>query len=139
MATTEHPHRATADEISAVVAALEQAQRSESVEDFVALFGPDAVWTTGHGRVLLGRTAIAAFTAQVLPGSMEGGLTPCYDVEHIGMIRPDVAVAKVRQHYEDGDGNPVNGVGSPTYVMTRDGDGWRIVVGQNTEVINPHA
>ncbi|MET0495209.1 MAG: hypothetical protein ABW000_18970 [Actinoplanes sp.] len=35
--------------ISAVVAALQQAQRHEDVDAFVRLFRADAIWTTGHG------------------------------------------------------------------------------------------
>lgn len=38
---------------------------SKDVEGFLALFRPDALWTTAHGKVLLGLDAIAAFTPAV--------------------------------------------------------------------------
>ena len=86
-----------------VVASLEHAQQHELVEEFVALFHPDAVWVTGGGLRLIGREAIAEFTRQVLPGAMAHS-TARYDVEHIVFVRPDVAVVAVRQRPIDLDG-----------------------------------
>lgn len=48
--------------IEQVVATVERAQRAKDVEGFLALFHPDALWTTGHGKVLIGFDAIAEFT-----------------------------------------------------------------------------
>ena len=118
-----------------MVAALEHAQQHELVEEFVALFHPDAVWVTGGGRRLVGRDAIAEFTRQVLPGAMES--TARYDVEHIVFVRRDVAVVAVRQRPVTLDGTPLadRGEGRPTYVMAKDATGvWRIHAGQNTPV-----
>ena len=119
-----------------VVATLEHAQEDELVEEFVALFHPDAVWVTGGGRRLVGRDAIAEFTRQVLPGAMAHS-TARYDVEHIVFVRPDVAVVAVRQRPVTLDGTPLadRGEGRPTYVMAKDSTGvWRIHAGQNTLV-----
>jgi uncharacterized protein (TIGR02246 family) len=65
--------------ITQVVAAIEHAQRNELVDEFVALFREDAIWTTGGGKLLIGRDTIAVFTRKVLPGAMKG-LVPSYQV-----------------------------------------------------------
>jgi uncharacterized protein (TIGR02246 family) len=122
-------------EIEAVVTELQRAQRAEDVDGFVALFHPDAVWVTAHGRRLVGRDAIAAFTAQVLPGAMQDSAA-VYEVEHVVEVRPDVAVVAVRQRPVTLDGAPIvdQAEGRPTYVLARDDGAWRIVAGQNTQV-----
>jgi uncharacterized protein (TIGR02246 family) len=119
-----------------VVAALEHAQQQELVEEFIALFHPDAVWVTGGGRRLIGRDAIAEFTRQVLPGAMAHS-TARYDIEHVVFVRPDVAVVAVRQRPIDLDGVPLadRSEGRPTYVMAKHTTGaWTIRAGQNTLV-----
>lgn len=121
--------------IEGVVAALEHAQRYESVEEFVSLFREDAIWTTGGGKLLIGRDAIAAFTEQVLPGGMKG-LVPFYEVVHVLFIRPDVAAVKVRQRYFTPAGEPATelGEGTPMYVMSKEDGSWRLTANQNTAV-----
>ncbi|WP_222105957.1 SgcJ/EcaC family oxidoreductase [Catellatospora sichuanensis] len=125
--------------LARVVAAVEHAQRHELVDEFVALFREDAIWTTGGGRLLIGRDAIAAFTAQVLPGAM-AGLVPSYEVVHVLFIRPDVAAVKVRQRYFSPDGVLMTeqGEGTPMYVMSKEDGGWRLVANQNTSVADAH-
>ena len=121
--------------VTAVVAELQRAQWAEDVDGFVDLFRPDATWVTAHGKRMTSRDEIAAFTAQVLPGS-QAEMRSTYEVVHTVFPRPDVAVVAVRQKAFDLDGVPVNiPEGRPTYVMVRDDDGdWRIVAGQNTQV-----
>jgi len=122
--------------ITRVVATLEHAQQNELPDEFIGLFREDAIWTTGHGRRLFGRSEIADLTRRLLPGSMTES-TQTYTVEHVLFIRPDVAAVKVRQQYVTLDGEPIEGeqLGSPLYVMSREDGGWRIVVGQNTAVV----
>jgi uncharacterized protein (TIGR02246 family) len=122
--------------IKQVVATLEHAQQHELVSEFVGLFRPDAIWTTGGGKLLTGRDEIAAFTRTVLPGAMKDS-TATYDVVHVLFIRPDVAAVKVRQRPVTLDGQPIPGEneGSPVYIMAKEADGWRLVVGQNTVVL----
>ncbi|MFI7387379.1 SgcJ/EcaC family oxidoreductase [Streptomyces sp. NPDC049813] len=117
--------------IEQVVAAVERTQRAKDTEGFLALFHPDALWTTAHGKVLVGHDAIAAFTRAVLPrASWDGEVT--YTAVHTRFLRPDVAAVKVRQVYHAADGDTE---GSPLYVMTKQPDGaWLLHVGQNTEV-----
>ncbi|MEU2389696.1 SgcJ/EcaC family oxidoreductase [Streptomyces sp. NPDC007369] len=120
--------------IAEVVAEVQRTQRAKDPEGFLALFHPDALWTTGHGKVLIGFEAIAEFTRAVLPSAeWDGEVT--YEVVHAQFLRPDVAAVKVRQLYRNADGEPVS-EGAPLYVMTRDGqDGpWLLTACQNTEV-----
>ncbi|MGW4502562.1 SgcJ/EcaC family oxidoreductase [Micromonospora sp. NPDC004336] len=117
--------------IEQVVATVERSQRARDPEEFLALFHPDALWTTGHGKVLIGFEAIAEFTRAVLPNaSWDGEVT--YEVVHTQFLRPDVAAVKVRQVYRSAEGDTE---GAPLYVMTRQADGaWLLHVCQNTEV-----
>ncbi|MFJ9822789.1 SgcJ/EcaC family oxidoreductase [Streptomyces sp. NPDC101160] len=117
--------------IEQVVAAVERTQRAKDVKGFLALFHPDALWTTAHGKVLIGFDAIAEFTRAVLPSaSWDGKVT--YEAVHTQFLRPDVAAVKVRQVYHSAEGNTE---GAPLYVMTRQGDGsWLLHACQNTEV-----
>ncbi|GGR75856.1 MULTISPECIES: SgcJ/EcaC family oxidoreductase [Streptomyces] len=117
--------------IEQVVATVERTQRAKDVEGFLALFHPDALWTTAHGKVLIGLDAIAEFTRAVLPhASWDGEVT--YEAVHTQFLRPDVVAVKVRQVYHSAEGNTE---GAPLYVMTKQGDGsWLLHACQNTEV-----
>ncbi|MFD7867703.1 SgcJ/EcaC family oxidoreductase [Streptomyces sp. NPDC057682] len=117
--------------IEDVVATVERTQRDKDVEGFLALFHQDALWTTAHGKVLVGYEAIADFTREVLPNSdWDGAVT--YETVHTKFLRPDVAAVKIRQIYHAPEGDSE---GTPLYVMTKQDDrGWLLHVGQNTEV-----
>jgi uncharacterized protein (TIGR02246 family) len=117
--------------IEQVVATVERTQRAKDTEGFLALFHPDAVWTTAHGKVLIGFDAIAEFTRTVLPtASWDGEVT--YEAVHTQFLRPDVAAVKVRQIYRSATGDTE---GAPLYVMTKQDDGrWLLHACQNTEV-----
>ena len=131
----EDARAADLDAIAQVVAAVERAQNGERVDDFVALFRPDAIWTTGGGRVLLGRDAIAAFTAQVLPAGMTD-LACSFEVAHVLFIRLDVAAVKVRQRYTSPTGRRAaeEGEGTPLFVMAKQDGRWWLTACQNTLV-----
>jgi uncharacterized protein (TIGR02246 family) len=117
--------------IEQIVATVERTQRARDAEGFLELFHPDALWTTAHGKVLIGFDAIAEFTRAVLPAASWAGEVT-YEPVHIQFLRPDVAAVKVRQVYHSAEGDTA---GSPLYVMTRQDDGrWLLHVGQNTEV-----
>lgn len=117
--------------IAQVVAAVERTQQTKDAEGFLALFHPDALWTTAHGKVLIGLDAIAEFTRAVLPkADWDGSVT--YEVVHTQFLRPDVAAVKVRQVYHAPDGDSE---GAPLYVMTKQDDGaWLLHANQNTQV-----
>lgn len=118
--------------IEKIVAHVERTQRAKDAEGFLALFHPDALWTTAHGKVLVGFDAIAEFTRAVLPGaSWDGEVT--YEVAHVRFLRPDVAAVKIRQVYHSAAGDSE---GAPLYVMTKQDDGrWLLHAGQNTPVL----
>ncbi|KUL29034.1 hypothetical protein ADL12_28040 [Streptomyces regalis] len=117
--------------IAQVVATVERTQRAKDPDGFLALFHPDALWTTGHGKVLIGLDAIGEFTRAVLPAATwDGEVT--YEVAHTQFLGPDVAAVKVRQVYHSPKGDLE---GAPLYVMTRQDDGrWLLHACQNTEV-----
>lgn len=134
--TTETAHSKAAQEadleaIAQVVATVERTQRARDADGFLTLFHPDALWTTAHGKVLIGFDAIAEFTRAVLPNAtFEGEVT--YEVAHTQFLRPDVAAVKVRQVYHSPEGDTE---GAPLYVMTRQDDGkWLLHACQNTQV-----
>ncbi|MFD5869501.1 MULTISPECIES: SgcJ/EcaC family oxidoreductase [Actinomycetes] len=122
---------ADVEAIRQVVATVERTQRAKDPEGFLALFHRDALWTTAHGKVLIGLDAIAEFTRAVLPASnWDGRVT--YEVAHLQFLRPDVAAVKVRQVYHSAQGDSE---GAPLYVMTRGDDGrWLLTACQNAEV-----
>ena len=122
------------EEIAAIhdlVAEVQRVQQLELVDEFVALFRTDAIWTTATGKRLFGRDAIAAFTAQVLPGWTAQGSTATYEVEHVLFIRPDVAAVKVRQQYFTPGGAP-DTAGTPQYVVAKEDGRWLLTANQNT-------
>lgn len=121
------------DAIRDLVATVERVQREELVDEFVSLFRADATWTTGHGKRLFGRDAIAEFTARVLPGSSAHGRAT-YDVEHVLFIRPDVAAVKVHQRYFDVD-DELSSEGTPMYVVAKENGSWLLTANQNTPVV----
>lgn len=134
---TENAPADTEAEVAAiekVVAGVERAQRDELPEEFLRHFRGDAVWTTGHGKRLIGREEIGAFTRKVLPGAMQGN-TPSYEVLNVLFIRPDVAAVKVRQTYRRPDGERVGPEGSPLYVMAEEEGEWLLTACQNTLVV----
>jgi uncharacterized protein (TIGR02246 family) len=140
METTEierETREADIEAIKQVVATVQHATQNELVEEFVALFRADAIWTTGGGKRLLGRDEIVAFTQQVLPGGMKG-LTMTMEVVHVLFIRADVAAVKVRQIYASSDGQPseAEGEGTPLFVMAKEDQRWCLVACQNTGVLD---
>jgi uncharacterized protein (TIGR02246 family) len=122
--------------LTKLVAELQRTQQSEDVKGFVALFDEDAVWVTGGGSRLIGRDAISEFTQTVLPGAFADNNSVTYHVDHILFISDDIALTSVSQEYFDAQGVST-GRGLPSYIWRRNGDTWRIVMGQNTAVPSP--
>lgn len=132
MDTESTAHAADIEAIRQVVAAVEHSQQHKDPDEFLALFRPEAVWTTAHGKVLIGLDAISEFTRKVLPAAdWDGAVT--YEVVHVLFIRSDVAAVKVRQRYLASDDESE---GAPLYVMTKQDDGrWLLTACQNTAVV----
>ena len=135
-AIEQDTREADLEAIHEVVSTVQHTTQHELVDDFLALFRPDAIWTTGGGKRLLGRDEIAAFTREVLPGGMKG-LTMTMEVVHVLFVRADVAAVKVRQIYTSSDGRPNEAEGefSPLFVMAKEDGRWRLVACQNTPVV----
>ncbi|MFE4589298.1 SgcJ/EcaC family oxidoreductase [Streptomyces laurentii] len=131
--TTESTARAAdIDALKRVVATVEHSQQHKDPDAFLALFHPDAIWTTAHGKVLIGLDAIAEFTRAVLPAADWDGKVS-YQVVHVLFLRPDVAAVTVRQRYLSPDDESE---GAPLYVMTKQDDGrWLLTACQNTGVV----
>lgn len=132
MTTEQTSHAADIEAINQLVATVEHSQQNKDPEEFLGLFHPDAIWTTAHGKVLIGLDAISEFTREVLPASnWDGRVT--YEVVHVFFIRPDVAAVKVRQRYlapgEESEG-------APLYVVSKQANGrWQLTACQNTGVV----
>ncbi|MFH8837236.1 SgcJ/EcaC family oxidoreductase [Streptomyces sp. NPDC017868] len=132
MTTESTSHAADIEAIDQLVATVEHSQQNKDPEEFLSLFHPNAIWTTAHGKVLIGLDAISEFTRKVLPAaSWDGQVT--YEVVHVLFIRPDVAAVKVRQRYlapgEESEG-------APLYVVSKQADGrWLLTACQNTAVV----
>ncbi|EFL20036.1 SgcJ/EcaC family oxidoreductase [Streptomyces sp. C] len=128
------PRAADLAAITELVATVERSQQNKDAEEFLGLFHPDAIWTTAHGKVLIGFDAIAEFTRQVLPAANWDGKVS-YEVGHVFFIRDDVAAVKVRQQYL---GAGEESEGAPLYVVSRQDDGrWLLTACQNTQVHRP--
>lgn len=132
MTTTEPGRTEDIAAIHAVVAAVDKAQRAEDADAFLALFHPDAIWTTGAGKFLNGLTEISEFTRTVLPGATKDGYAT-YEPFFIRFIRPDVAAVKVRQQYFNHSGE-LRSQGTPLYGMTKEEGRWLLTFCQNTPV-----
>jgi uncharacterized protein (TIGR02246 family) len=132
MNTESTAENADIEAVKQVVATVEHSQQHKDPDEFLSLFHPDAIWTTAHGKVLIGLDAISEFTRRVLPAAdFDGKVT--YEVVHVLFIRPDVAAVKVRQRYLS-PGNESEG--APLYVMAKEADGrWLLIACQNTGVV----
>ncbi|MRH89551.1 SgcJ/EcaC family oxidoreductase [Nocardia sp. SYP-A9097] len=132
MSTVELDTAAETAAIHAIVAQVAAAQRAEDADAFLALFHPDAIWTTGGGKFLNGLDEISEFTRAVLPGATKDGYAT-YEAFFIRFIRPDVAAVKVRQQYFTHAGERTT-EGSPLYGMTKENGRWLLTFCQNTPV-----
>ncbi|MFJ8604521.1 SgcJ/EcaC family oxidoreductase [Streptomyces shenzhenensis] len=132
MNTESTAYAADIEAVKQVVATVEHSQQHKDPDEFLALFHPDAVWTTAHGKVLIGLDAISEFTHKVLPAANWTGKVS-YEVVHVLFIRPDVAAVKVRQRYlSPGDESEA----APLYVMAKQDEGrWLLTACQNTGVV----
>jgi len=135
----QEPNPGDVDAIEKLVTTIEDAQRREDADAFLALFRENAVWVTGHGKRLYGLPAIAEFTRRVLPGATADSYAT-YVPNHVLFVRPDIAVVNVTQtvrHHDAAPGDQPEYVGSPVYFLARQDGDWRIAAAQNTIVVEP--
>jgi uncharacterized protein (TIGR02246 family) len=132
MTTDSTAYAVDIEAIKQVVATVEHSRQHKDPDEFLALFHPDAVWTTAHGKLLIGLEAISEFTWRVLPAADWDGKVS-HEVIHVLFIRPDVAAVKVRQRYLSPDNESE---GAPLYVTAKQDDGrWLLTACRNTEVV----
>ncbi|RKS07996.1 uncharacterized protein (TIGR02246 family) [Nocardiopsis sp. Huas11] len=120
---------------SAPVHALVQSfEDAFNAHDPVALgehFADDSLWTNAAGKRMRGREAVIAFGREVIARLADAYAR--YEVVDLLEIGPDVVAAHVAQRPVDAEGRPTDAPGaSAVYVFARQGQDWRIVVGQNT-------
>lgn len=127
---------------AAVTGVVKDLEKAFNAHDPVALseqFAHQASWTNAMGTRLDGRAAIAEFSGPAMKGFLRDSYAR-YDVVKLLEIAPEVIGVNVRQTPTDRSGDPVAGPhGVTTYVIARQRDGWRIVVGQNSAVDAPPA
>ncbi|AYG85253.1 hypothetical protein DWB77_07470 [Streptomyces hundungensis] len=54
-------HAADIEATSQLVATVKHSHQNKDPEEFLRAFHPDAIWTTAHGKVLIGLDAISEF------------------------------------------------------------------------------
>ncbi|MFJ4874886.1 SgcJ/EcaC family oxidoreductase [Streptomyces sp. NPDC088745] len=122
-----------------VVKDLQDAFNAHDGDALAAQFGVRASWTNAVGRRLDGREEIAEFSGPALKGFL-GDVYARYDVVKLLAVADGVVGVNVHQTPTDSAGNSVEGPqGVTTYVIARQEDGWKIVVGQNSAVDAPPA
>ncbi|ARX81269.1 MULTISPECIES: SgcJ/EcaC family oxidoreductase [Streptomyces] len=125
--------------VTAVVKDLEQAFNAHDPVALSEQFARETSWTNAVGTRLDGRAAIAEFSGPAMKGFLRDSYAR-YDVVKLLEITPEVIGVNVRQTPTDSSGNPVAGPhGVTTYVIARQQEGWKIVVGQNAPVDAPPA
>ncbi|EPH42923.1 SgcJ/EcaC family oxidoreductase [Streptomyces aurantiacus] len=125
--------------VTGVVKGLESAFNAHDPIALSEQFAHEASWTNAVGTRLDGREAIAEFSGPAMKGFLRDSYAR-YDVVKLLEIAPEVIGVNVRQTPTDSSGNPVDGPhGVTTYVVARQPDGWKIVVGQNSAVGGPPA
>ncbi|GAA3375289.1 SgcJ/EcaC family oxidoreductase [Streptomyces racemochromogenes] len=115
---------------------MQHSQQYELVDEFLALFREDAIYTAPHGRILTGLAEIAEFTRRVLPGAMENA-TVTYELIDVLFIRPDVAAVKLKGQHYTLDGKPDGHPNSPLYVMSKENGKWLLTACQGTFQLYP--
>lgn len=131
------PSSGDVDAIAKLVAAVDDAQRREDADAFLALFCDTAVWVTGHGKRLYGLPTIAEFTRRVLPGATAEAYAT-YTPDHVLFVRSDIAVVNVTQKYiprDSAKSDLLGQVGSPVLILAKEAGAWRIAAAQNTAVV----
>ncbi len=123
---------AARDEIAAVVEAAVRHQSDP--EPFLALHTADTVIVNIAGRRVLGRADLEAAMRGALASPL-ADVTTTVDIDDIRFLRPDVALVSCTKHVHDARAVPAEGLppaGALSYVVTDDGDGWRIALAQTT-------
>ncbi|NLU76246.1 SgcJ/EcaC family oxidoreductase [Streptomyces sp. HNM0575] len=122
--------------IRELVARSQEAQNDPDA--LPALHTADSVIVNLAGRRLFGRAAFASAMAQALSSPLKDVRTSL-EIDDIRFTTPDVAVVSLTKTVHDerseAEGpSELPSVGAMTYVVTRQGDDWRIALAQTTPV-----
>ncbi len=122
--------------IRELVARSQEAQIDPDV--LPALHTANLVIVNLAGRRLFGREAFASAMAEALSSPLKDVRTSL-EVDDIRFTTPDVAVVSLTKTVHDerseAEGSSeLPSVGAMTYVLTRQGDGWRIALAQTTPI-----
>ncbi|GAB2870500.1 SgcJ/EcaC family oxidoreductase [Streptomyces mayteni] len=122
--------------IRELVARSQEAQLDPDV--LPALHTPNVVIVNIAGRRLFGREAFASAMAEALSSPLRD-IRTSLEIDDIRFTTPDVAVVSLTKTVHDerseAEGSSqLPSVGVMTYVLTRQGDDWRIALAQTTPV-----
>ncbi|MGC7099169.1 YybH family protein [Amycolatopsis lurida] len=122
------------DAIRQTIANVEKHQNN--TDEFIALHTADALIVNIAGRRVLGRDAIREAMERALATPLAKVLTKT-EIVDIRFTTPDVALVSCVKHVSDEreDGGELPAKGSLTYVVTREGDDWKIASAQTTPVL----
>jgi uncharacterized protein (TIGR02246 family) len=119
-----------------LVAALEDAWNRGDAAAFAAAFTPDAYFVHILGHHGAGRDAIRAGHNAIFTTIYRGSTTRI-EVEDVRFPMPDVALLRLKNHLDYGDGGlPRRVVSRPSVVLTRRDGAWQIELMHNTLIFN---
>ncbi|GGR86497.1 hypothetical protein GCM10010252_26460 [Streptomyces aureoverticillatus] len=122
--------------IRELVARSQEAQNDPDV--LPALHTANLVIVNLVGRRLFGRDAFASAMAEALSSPLKD-IRTSLEVDDIQFTTPDVAIVSLTKTVHDErpealDSPELPSIGAMTYVLTRQGDDWRIALAQTTPV-----
>lgn len=118
----------------ALVRLLQDAFNAKDADALGRTLSRHVVWTNGLGTRAVGRSNVVALARDMLGHFRERFAR--YEIEHLTAIGQDALLANVVQRPTDRGGKDIDGVhGAQLFVIARGDEGWRIVAGQNTIVV----
>jgi uncharacterized protein (TIGR02246 family) len=127
------------EEIQGIVAGLETAWNAADGQAFAARFAENADFVNIYGMHAQGRPGIAEGHHRIFQ-TVYAGSTLNYQVQHIRMLREDVALVHIRARLAVPQGPMAGELESvPSMVVTREPSGWMIAAFHNTLLKEPPA
>ena len=122
--------------IRQTITEMESAFNQHDADELDRHFTQNATWVNVVGEKLSGWKQINETHKITLAGPLRHSYAR-YTVESIYFVRPDVAIAHIRQYPATSEGNIIeNGQGSlAIYVMVKEQGTWKVSSGQNTFVL----
>ena len=123
------------DAIRRTITDMEAAFNQHDADKLDRHFTKNATWVNVVGVRLSGWKQINETHKITLAGPLRNSYAR-YTVENIHFVRPDVAIAHIRQYPTTSEGITIeNGQGSlAIYVMVKEQGMWKVAAGQNTFV-----